>query len=71
MLIPVSCSCEGGQVPEWGLVELQGKVEQQLDIEPGQNLPVGSLAASKTVRGWWLVFREIAAALLCGGWHGL
>lgn len=35
---------------EWALVELQGRIEQQLDIEPGALLPVGTLQLSPVVR---------------------
>lgn len=49
MLIPLVSS--SGEVTEWALVELQGRVEQQLDIEPGAPLPVGTLQLSPAVRG--------------------
>jgi hypothetical protein len=48
MLVPLVCS--SGEVVEWALVELQGKIEQQLDVEPGAPLPVGTLQLSSTVR---------------------
>ncbi|GBF93486.1 hypothetical protein Rsub_06619 [Raphidocelis subcapitata] len=51
MLLPL-VSGPSGELVEWALVELQGRVEQQLDIEPGTPLPVGTLqlsAASKDV----------------------
>jgi hypothetical protein len=48
MLIPLVSS--SGEVVEWALVELQGRIEQQLDVEPGAPLPVGTLQLSATVR---------------------
>jgi len=50
MIIPISCD---GPVQEWGMVELQGKIEQQLDIPSGGALTVGTLVASKTVSVSW------------------
>lgn len=47
MLVPVSSD---GPLPEWGLVELQGRIEQQLDFDSDENLPVGTLIMSSTVR---------------------
>lgn len=48
MLIPLVCS--SGEIVEWALVELQGRIEQQLEIEPGAPLPVGTLQLSPAVR---------------------
>jgi hypothetical protein len=42
--------CSSGEIVEWGLVELQGRIEQQLDIEPGAPLPVGTLQLAPSVR---------------------
>ena len=47
MLIPLVCS--SGEVVEWALVELQGRIEQQLEVEPGAPLPVGTLQLSPSV----------------------
>jgi hypothetical protein len=40
----------GGDIPEYGLIELQGRIEQQHDVAPGEPLPVGTVVLSKTVR---------------------
>jgi hypothetical protein len=47
MLVPIVC--EKGEIVQWALVELQGRVEQQLDIEPGAPLPIGTLQLSPAV----------------------
>jgi hypothetical protein len=47
MLLPLVSP--SGELVEWALVELQGRIEQQLDIEPGTPLPVGTLQLSAAV----------------------
>jgi hypothetical protein len=49
MLIPVRAAGDG-QVAEWAMIELQGKLERQRQPEPGQNQTVGTLSQSSTVR---------------------
>ena len=48
MLLPVVCP--SGEFLEWALIELQGRIEQQLEVEPGAPVPVGTMQLSAAVR---------------------
>jgi hypothetical protein len=50
MLFRIDGPPAGGEIPEYGLIELQGRIEQQHDVPPGEPLPVGTVVLSKTVR---------------------
>jgi hypothetical protein len=53
MIIPLAASEYG--IKEWALVELQGKIEPQQDVDLQESLTVGTMQLSKTVRHFaWL-----------------
>jgi hypothetical protein len=47
MIIPLAASDHG--IKEWALVELQGKIEPQHDVDLQQSLAVGTMQLSKAV----------------------
>lgn len=47
MIIPVAASEDG--IQEWALVELQGKIEPQRDVDLQESLAVGTMQLSKAV----------------------
>lgn len=49
MLIPLTSSCDSGDVPEWALVELQGRIEPMQEVDLRQTLHIGTMQLSKTV----------------------
>jgi hypothetical protein len=53
MIVPVIS--ESGEIVEWGLVELQGKVEQQLEHDSSKPMPIGTIQISPAVRVFLLV----------------
>jgi hypothetical protein len=54
MIIPLAASEDG--IKEWALVELQGKIEPQQDVDLQESLTVGTMQLSKAVRHFaWLV----------------
>jgi hypothetical protein len=48
MIIPLAASEDG--IKEWALVELQGKIEPQQDVDLQESLTVGTMQLSKAVR---------------------
>jgi hypothetical protein len=55
MLIPITSPDDGSEVQEWALVELQGRIEPMQETDLQQELRVGTMQLSKTVRwpsGW-------------------
>lgn len=50
MLFRIDGPPDGGEIPEYGLIELQGRIEQQHEVAPGEPVPVGTVVLSKTVR---------------------
>jgi hypothetical protein len=49
MIVPVTSP--SGELVEWGLVELQGKVEHREGLEGEEALHIGTLALSPAVSG--------------------
>lgn len=48
MLIPITSEHEG-EIPEWVLVELQGRIEPLQEVDMQESLQVGTMQLSKTV----------------------
>lgn len=61
MIIPIVA--EDGGLVEWAMVELQGRIEPQLELKPGAPLPVGTLQLSPAVRA---NANRVAAAAAAG-----
>lgn len=50
MLIPITPPDDGSDLQEWALVELQGRIEPMQETDLQQELRVGTMQLSKTVR---------------------
>jgi len=50
MLFRIDGPPGGGEIPEYGLIELQGRIEQQHEVPAGEPVPVGTVVLSSTVR---------------------
>lgn len=61
MLIPIQC--ENAGIPEWALIELQGKIELQGDLSLHEDsLAVGTMQLNKTVRSTAIRTLQLASA---------